>query len=371
MTHSFFRMLLVAGATSALAHSAAFAQAGGEAAIETGASYSSLRGGLAFIGVSADDLLGSGLDFRLGYQAGEDGEALSATTSKTFSFGSTALGEDTFARATLNARTSDWSSQAYALETYRASVEVGAETLSGFRYTGRLFWQQDSVDDFSDDVSPLAAIPLDASTAVGLGVGLGYSTFTAQGPMATGFDVRGNFALATSAGDREWASSEIAAQYNAGLPMGLVLAMQAEAGKIEGRNGDSVSIVDRAFIGNPMPRGFAYTGLGPRDFVEGSVDTALGGNEFVTSSIELRVATPNPDITVAGFADAGALWGLDEVTGGASGTIDDSYFLRTSVGLSLYWDSAFGLLQLNIAKPIDKRDTDQEERVSLNLNFQF
>ena len=84
-----------------------------------------------------------------------------------------------------------------------------------------------------------------------------------------------------------------------------------------------------------MPRGFANKDLGPRDFVEGSVDTALGGNEFVTSSIELRVATPNPDITVAGFADAGALWGLDEVTGGASGTIDDSYFLRTSVDLSL------------------------------------
>lgn len=368
MTRTFaaaFALSLVGGAS-------AFAQDGGEASIQTGAAYSSLRGGLAFVALNAEDLLGSGLDFRLGYQAGEDGSALEANTAKTFGLGTTRLGQETYVRAAIDARSSNWTSRTYALESYGANITVGAQNPNGLRYSGRVFWQMDSLSDFGDEISPLvSATPLQDSRAVGVGVNLGYAKFTDRSPMATGFAINSGLAVATALGDREWASAELGLQYNAALPGGLVLAVKGDAGQIAGRNGDDVNIVDRAFIGNPMPRGFAFSGLGPRDFVEDATDTPLGGNRFVTSSVELRIATPNPAVTVGAFADAGALWDLDVVEGGASGTIDDSYFLRTSLGVSVYWDTPIGLIQVNMAKPLEKRPLDKQELISLNLNFQF
>jgi len=347
------------------------AQDGGSASLTTGASYSSLRGGLAFVGLEADDLLGSGIDLSLGHQAGEDGGAFNARVSKTYALGDTALGTQTFVRVVLEGQTTDWTSQTYSMEHFGANVTVGAETNSGLRYDAQLFWQSDSLGNLGPSVSPLVPTGLDGSTAVGVGVGLGYSTFTSRGPLATGFDAHGSFLWATPAGDREWVAAEIGAQYNAQLPYGLVLAVQGDAGRIEGRGGDDVSIVDRAFIGNDAPRGFSYSGLGPRDYVLGGVDTALGGNSYLTASLELRTPTDNLAITLGAFVDAGALWDLDVTAGGASGMIDDSYSLRSAAGVAVYWDTSIGLLQLNVAKPIESRDYDKEEVVSLNLNFQF
>lgn len=342
---------------------------GSAASLETGASYSSQRGALAFFGGRANNLFGRGLDISAGYRAGDSGEALSLALSKTFMLGTTAFGQNTYVGAQISGRTSDWDIDDYAAEHFQASVTAGAQTAAGLRYNTRIFWQTDSIGSFSNTISPLVK-PLDNSTIFGVGAGIGRSTFTDRGPLATGFDLSTSFTIATSAGDREWASAEISGQFNTALPHGFVLAVSGEAGQIAGLNGHDVNIVDRAFLGNPSPRGFAYGGIGPRDRTA-TVDTALGGNTFVTFSVELRAATPHPAITIGAFADAGALWNLDRTTGGASGTIDDSYALNASVGLSLYWDTPVGLMQLNVAKPIDRRDGDEVEQVSLNLNFDF
>lgn len=342
---------------------------GGAANAELGASYSSLRGPLAFVGLNAENLMGSGLDVALGYQAGESGEAINARLRKTFPLGDTAFGADTRLAVSVDAYRSDWDFQDYAADHIGADVTLAAQTPGGLRYSTRVFWQQDSLSDLSDTISPLVT-PLEDSTAIGVGASLGYSTFAGRGPLETGFDIGATVTLATPAGDREWLATELSGQYNTPLSHGLILAISGEAGQISGRGDTDVGIIDRAFLGNPAPRGFSFAGLGPRDLTD-TVDTALGGNRYLTSSVEVRVPTPNPDLTVAAFADAGALWQLDTTAGGASGDIDDSYALRTSVGVSVYWDSAFGLVQLNVAKPIDIEDGDQEEQVSLNLNFRF
>ena len=347
------------------------AQDGGAASIETGLSYSSQRGALAFVGVSADDLMGSGIDISLGYQASEDGEGLDGRIGWTREFGETAMGADTFVSTRISGRISDWPADAYTLESYGIEVVAGAAIADNLSYQGRVFAQQDTLSDFDDNISPLAAVPLEKSQLIGFGAGVSYVDLSGTGVMATGLAANASFNVATSAGDREWSSIEGGFQYNAPLPMNTVLAVGAEAGQIAGRNGQTVHIVDRAFLGNPSPRGFAFAGLGPRDYVEGDVDTALGGNRYVTSSIELRVPTANPALTFAAFVDAGAVWELDEVEGGASGTIDDSYALRTSIGLSVYWETAIGPVQLNLAKALDSEPFDRLETVSLGLGFRF
>jgi len=81
-----------------LSTGSAFAQDGGAASLTTGVSYSSVNGGLAFVGLQADDFLGSGVDAALSYESGESGSALSGVVAKRFDLGETALGYDTYLR---------------------------------------------------------------------------------------------------------------------------------------------------------------------------------------------------------------------------------------------------------------------------------
>jgi outer membrane protein assembly factor BamA len=344
---------------------------GGPAVIETGVSYSSRRGELAFVGLQMNDIRGSGVDISFGYQVGDDGRAASAFVGKKFALGQTFMGNDSFLRLSVEGRSSDWDSQTYSVEQYKVNLAVGATTAGGLTYSARTFWQTDTLGDFAPNISPLVS-ELNDSVAAGVGLGLNYSTFDDTGPMATGFAANGAVVIATSLGDREWASAEAGLSYNTALASGQVVALKGEFGTIHGRSGQDVSIIDRGFVGNPMPRGFAFGGIGPRDFVNGSVDTALGGNSYVTSSVELRFNTPSPKVTAGLFVDAGAVWSIDgSRTGAGGGEIDDSYNLRSSVGLSVYWDTQIGVVQVNLANPIQKEALDESEPFSVNLNFQF
>ncbi|MBT8418147.1 MAG: BamA/TamA family outer membrane protein, partial [Silicimonas sp.] len=69
------------------------------------------------------------------------------------------------------------------------------------------------------------------------------------------------------------------------------------------------------------------------------------------------------------FADFGSLWGLDD-TAGAS-VVDDGFELRSSVGVSIFWDTPIGPLRLNFAKPIEKNSLDEENSFDITISTQF
>ena len=118
---------------------------GGAAAIGTGDSYSSLRGQLAFLGLRADDIGASAIDFTLGYQADDDGDAASLFLGTSFQLGQTALGQDTVFRVLIEGRSANWDSQTYQVEQYKVNLSLGAKTAGGLGYSARAFWQTDTV----------------------------------------------------------------------------------------------------------------------------------------------------------------------------------------------------------------------------------
>ena len=61
--------------------------------------------------------------------------------------------------------------------------------------------------------------------------------------------------------------------------------------------------------------------------------------------------------------------GLDDLDGASR--IDDSLFLRSAAGVSLFIDSFFGPLRLNYAWPLRKRNYDQTQRFDLTLASDF
>lgn len=348
-------------------------EASGGATLTSGISYSSQRGGLAFVGLESGNLFNSGLRLKLQFDKGEDGEAANLQLSKVWELGETRLGANSYVIGTIEARAEDWASEEYASAQKGADLRFGADLSSNLGYQLRLFWRADDLKRLAPDVSPLVRAEPATSDAAGLGFGLTWSTLDSAVLPSSGAKLGLDLAWASPLGDREWMS--IAATAKGARPMGerAVLTFSAEGGHIAGLNGDAVSIVNRAYLGNPMPRGFAAGGLGPRDFVAGpaGTDTALGGNSYMTASVEARLQTPNPDLQIGVFADAGAVWELDQTSGAASGTVDDGFFLRSSVGVSVYLDSRFGLLQANFAHPVRKAENDVEENFSLGLSLKF
>jgi outer membrane protein assembly factor BamA len=358
-------------AFAAALHVRPAAAEGGPAAVSAGASYSSSRGGLGFAGFDAIDLFGAGLDIGLQYQAGADGKAVKLGVSKTFSLGTTRMGDDSALRLSFDGLRTDWDSQGYAATDHELEFAFAASPAADLTYDLRIFARQNDFSDFGSGVSPLIVAEGEKSDAIGLGARLEWSRLDDELLPHSGARFGADLAWATPAGDREWLSFSVSGGVAIPVSSALTLSVRADAGHVKGLNGQNVTFMDRAFLGSPSPRGFAPGGLGPRDVVSGSVNSPLGGNSYVTSSVELRYQTANSNLSVGAFVDSGSVWELDTVTGGASGTIDDSFQLRSAAGVSIYWQTKIGLMQLNLASPIQAETYDLEEEVSLGISTRF
>lgn len=344
---------------------------GGPASLSAGGSYSTSRGGLAFVGFDAADLFGSGLDIGLQFETGEDGQAAKLSVAKTFDMGATGLGNDSAVRLSYHGLSTDWDSQGYVASDHELEIAFAASPAPNLTYDLRLFGRQNDFSDFGSGVSPLIVSEGVKSNAIGLGARLEWSRLDDELLPHSGARFGADLAWATPAGDREWLSVSVSAGLAIPVSSAFTLSIRADAGHVKGQSGQSVAFMDRAFLGSPAPRGFAPAGIGPRDFVAGSVDTPLGGNSYFTSSVELRYQTANPDLSIGAFVDSGSVWGLDTVTGGASGTIDDSYYLRAAAGVSIYWQTKIGLMQLNLASPFESEAYDEEEVMSFGITTKF
>ncbi|MFT3974515.1 MAG: BamA/TamA family outer membrane protein [Amaricoccus sp.] len=161
----------------------------------------------------------------------------------------------------------------------------------------------------------------------------------------------------------------------------VVLSAELEGGYIYATDG--TRITDRFTTGGDSFRGFARNGLGPRDFCDAGacvrgpddedVNEGLGGNAYSVLRLDASFPLGLPEqygIYGGVFADAGSLWLLDN-TAGSMGTVDDAFHMRSSVGISLFIDTAFAPLRFNYAFPIQKEDYDETERFRFTLQTRF
>ena len=148
----------------------------------------------------------------------------------------------------------------------------------------------------------------------------------------------------------------------------MTLRAEIEGGVLVTSGSDS-RLVDR-FTCNGKIRGFEPNGIGPRDLTVANRD-AVGGNYFAVARLEAEFPLGLPEeygITGGLFADVGSVWGLDNTLGG---TIDDSFNLRSSVGVSIFWNTALGPLRFNFSKAINKETYDLEQNFDLTVSTRF
>ncbi len=149
----------------------------------------------------------------------------------------------------------------------------------------------------------------------------------------------------------------------------VVSLVKVQGGYLAGWGDKDLRMLDHFQMGPNLVRGFAPSGIGPRDITDGTTQDALGGTLFWGASAELQ--TPlyflpkEIGIKAAAFFDAGSLWGYHgpvySPTTNESLTIADSAMVRTAAGVGLIWDSPFGLLRFDVAYPITKASYDRTQ----------
>ena len=346
-----------------------FAQNAPRNELSAGATYSSLHGAVGLVGFDGHDLGGSGVDLTLDYRKGQTGNGGTAALRYSRDIAWDKLGQDAQVIFGGEYLGSNWSDEAYQSQTSKVSVAFGAAASSNFSYTAKLFWQNDNLSDLGATASPLVTAAEGQSTSAGIAFDGHFGHLVGGALPVSGFGLDTGLSWAGLA-DRKTLATYAALTLAQPLGTSKTLVLRAEAGAIAGLQGQSVSILDRAFLGGAGgPRGFGFGGIGPRDYVAGSVDTPLGGRHYSTVSAELR-GDVSEKLAVGAFVDGGAVWDLaDAPLTGAMGVIDDSRKLRTSVGLAMYYDTALGKLSINLAKPLQSEANDSFNEISVGFTL--
>ena len=165
-------------------------------------------------------------------------------------------------------------------------------------------------------------------------------------------------------------------------------------------DGNPLRITDQFQLGPTLVRGFAPSGIGPRDISDpaNARYNPLGGTHYAGASLEFQFplyGLPR-EIGLKGalFADAGTIFGYGGKTNfaGAAGcvagdvgtgvfdtnyqqgnclTVRDSADIRSSVGASILWASPLGPIRFDYAYALtkDKYDVTQAFRFSGGTSF--
>ena len=149
----------------------------------------------------------------------------------------------------------------------------------------------------------------------------------------------------------------------------VVGVVKLQGGHLAGWGGKDLRMLDNFQMGPNLVRGFAPSGIGPRDMTPGSTNDALGGTMYWGASVEaqtpLYFLPKEIGIKVAAFADAGSLWNYKSETSwavtGETLQVADTPTIRSSVGMGLIWDSPLGPLRFDFAYALTKESYDRTQ----------
>jgi len=186
-------------------------------------------------------------------------------------------------------------------------------------------------------------------------------------------------------GDSKFLRVSADARYYREIFDDVVGFIRGQAGHVQATSGN-LRMIDHYFLGPTLVRGFAPSGIGPRDVLNDPTANALGGTTYFGGTVEVQFpifGLPR-DLGLRGaiFADAGTLFNYD----GGSKTVTtptfcpsgsearqfnvattsiyqtnvacvrDKNVIRSSVGASLLWQSPLGPIRFDYAFALSKDD---------------
>ncbi|MBF0267060.1 MAG: outer membrane protein assembly factor BamA [Alphaproteobacteria bacterium] len=328
-----------------------------------GVGWSTTAGALFEIGVRERNLLGRGQDLLAKFSLGQKSTKIDLSfTEPYFMEREVAVGFDLFHRTTDYKKTSSYK-----------QTDTGGALRAGYRLTENLSQsvryglKQSKVEDVSALASRYIQSQKGTSITSAVSQTLLYDRRDSRLNPTDGYFMRMSNDLAGFGGTERYLRSDFDAGYYYPLAEQWTLAVSGRSGYIFGI-GKDIRIVDRYFMGGESVRGFAQSGIGPRDK---STDDALGGNWMASGSAEVTfpIGLPN-EYGIEGkvFSDVGTLGAADD---NDSATVDSSNLIRTSVGFGVNWKSPIGPMSLDFGFPITKENYDETEVFRFNFGTRF
>lgn len=202
-----------------------------------------------------------------------------------------------------------------------------------------------------------------------VGITLSYDRRDSRIDPTSGFVISLDEELAGLGGDLNFFKTVLRAKgYTAFLDDNLVLSAEIEGGALVSTDGSNSRVTDRFFLGGNSLKGFANSGVGPRDIGSANND-AIGGNYY--GVVRLQGSFPigfGEDSGIYGgvFAEAGSVWDLGDIVGA-----DDAMYIRASSGVSVFWASPLGPLEFSYAFPIQYEADDITQNFSVAISTRF
>jgi outer membrane protein insertion porin family len=160
----------------------------------------------------------------------------------------------------------------------------------------------------------------------------------------------------------------------------VVAVLHLQGGHIAGWGGKDLRMLDHFQMGPNLVRGFAPSGIGPRDLTPGTTLDPLGGTMFWGASLEAQAPftflPKDAGLKGAIFADAGSLWDYKgptsfPTTGETVLLSGNDGAIRASVGAGLIWNSPFGPLRFDYSFPIMKQGFDRIQQFRFGGGTKF
>ncbi|MGR3824589.1 MAG: outer membrane protein assembly factor BamA [Salipiger marinus] len=341
-----------------------------------GGSYSTSSGFGAAISFAEQNFIGRGQRLSFGINTSD------STQSYTFSFVEPAfLGRDVAFGLNLAYNTTDYSNTQYDTTegVFRPSLTfpVSERARLGLRYTARL---SDISDAYDGDAGNVIRSEEDLGERIDSSVGYTLSYDTRR----TGLDPNSGVLLEFGqdfggvGGDTTFIKTNLRAVAQTTVwNEEVTLRASFEAGALNYSSGES-RVTDRFLLNDSTMRGFAYGGIGPREYSDAAdVDDSIGGDYFAVARFEAEFPLGLPEeygLSGGVFYDVGSVWGLSDSTAAAAGSNSILYeeaSARHVIGVSVFWDSILGPLRLNFSQPLKKEKYDEEQNFSLSLSSQF
>lgn len=350
--------------------------------------YSSAEQIIGSVEMSERNLLGRGQYLKLNTTMSFKRQQVDFSFTEPYFMGMPiSAGVDIFATKSNNSSTSSYRSAnvGFALRT---GFKLDEYSALGFKYT--LAYRKVNGIDY-DSASP-AIIDQEGSSWKS-SVGATYTWDDLDNPTRPTMGFRGQLdsEIAGLGGDTYYGRAEAHGWYFFPLyEEKIVLKLEGNAGHIEAFNGTDVPLQDRFFKGADSFRGFAQSGVGPRQIGNDGGTDSIGAQSYAIATAELTFPVGMPEqwgIEGAAFTDFGTVFGTPEnssffdapnanpdcqishADGGC--TVFDTMAFRASVGAGLIWQSPFGPLRFEVAYPLMKAKYDETEWFRFSIGTRF
>jgi outer membrane protein insertion porin family len=349
-----------------------------------GAGYSVDDGGVVLeASVEEKNFLGRGQFIRVAAGGGlDDTQTYSFSFTEPYFLGyRLAAGFDVFKSATSSNSEYDYEEQG---ATVRVTAPITEDLATTLRYT---YKQIDYIEDgaFGSDGLPtgnndvadpyIDAIEGSTWTQSILGHTIVYNTVDDRQNPHEGIYASFTHEYAGLGGDSDFYKLYARAKmfYTLSDELDIVGSLSASAGHVVALD-DNLNVFDQFKLGGKEVRGFANSGIGPRQDGTGSSSSdSIGGTTYFTASAEATFPLPvvPQDLGFRGavFADAGTLYGSELASDSTAVGTDMS--IRASVGAGILWNSPFGALRFDYAVPVAKEDFDDTQEFRFSMANQF